>query len=73
MDYSLSIPQLIIASQTKTIHLPRVVLEGKADLGSNGKSFPQATFKLESPNTGLQLGPAGVTITDVSMSGQAKN
>jgi hypothetical protein len=70
--YTIRVPGVMIASQTKTIHLPRVVLKGTADLGNNGNVFPAATFKLQSPNTRILLSPARINIKDVTMSGQVK-
>ena len=70
--YAISVPKVMIASQTQTIHLPQVVLKGTADLGNNGKVFSEATFKLQSPNASMLLSPARINITDVTMSGQVK-
>jgi hypothetical protein len=70
--YMVRIPQVKIASQTKRIHLPQVLLKGTADLVSNGHVSPEATFKLQSPNTSILLSPAGIKIADLSISGQLK-
>jgi len=70
--YAISVPKVMIASQTQTIHLPQVVLRGTADLGKNGNVFAEATFKLQSPNTRILLSPARINITDVTISGQVK-
>ena len=70
--YAISVPKVMIASQTQTIHLPQVVLRGTADLGKNGNVFAEATFKLQSPNTRILLSPARINITDVAISGQVK-
>ena len=70
--YTIRVPGVMIASQTQTIHLPQVVLKGTADLGNNGKVFPEATFKLQSPNTRILLSPARINITDLTVSGQVK-
>ena len=70
--YAISVPKVMIASQTQTIHLPQVVLGGTADLGKNGKVFSEATFKLQSPNARILLSPARINITDVTVSGQVK-
>ncbi len=70
--YTIRAPGVMIASQTETIHLPRVVLKGTADLGNNVKVFPEATFKLQSPNTRILLSPARINMKDLTMSGQVK-
>ena len=70
--YTISIPEVMITSQAKTIHLPRVVLKGMADLGNNAKDFAEATFKLQSPNTRIVLAPTRINIKDATMSGQVK-
>ena len=70
--YTIRVPGVMIASQTRTIHLPRIVLKGTADLGNNGKVFPAATFKLQSPNTRILLSPVRINIKDLTMSGQVK-
>jgi hypothetical protein len=68
--YTIRIPGVMIASRAGTIHLPQVVLKGTADLGNNGKGFPQATFKLQSPNIRIQLTPTRINIKNVTMSGR---
>ena len=70
--YTISVPKVMIASQTQTIHLPQVVLNGTADLGHNGNVFSEATFKLQSPNARILLSSARINITDVTLSGQVK-
>jgi hypothetical protein len=70
--YTISVPGVMIASQTKTIHLPQVVLKGTADLGNNGNVFRGARFKLQSPNTRILLSPARINIKDLTLSGQVK-
>ena len=70
--YAISVPRVNIASQTKKIHLPQVVLKGTADLANNGEVFPKATFKLQLPNTRIVLSPARIDIRDMSLSGQVK-
>jgi len=70
LDYSLIIPKLLIASQTKTIHLPRLVLKGTADFDPHGESLPKAIFKLQSPNTRILISPARISLRDVIISGQ---
>ncbi len=70
--YTISIPQVMIASQAGTIHLPQIVLKGTADLGNNGKGFPQTTFKLQAPDIRILLTPTRINIKDVTMSGRVK-
>ena len=70
--YAISVPKVMIASQTQTLHLPQVLLQGTADLGSNGRVFSGAAFKLQSPNARILLSPARINISDVTMSGQVK-
>jgi hypothetical protein len=70
--YAISVPKVMIASQTQTIHLPQVVLKGTADLGNNSKVFSEAAFKLQSPNARILLSPARINITDLTLSGQVK-
>jgi len=70
--YTISVPGVMIASQTKTIHLPQVVLKGTADLGNNGTVLAEAKFKLESPKTRILLSPARINIPDLTISGQVK-
>jgi len=70
--YAIRVPRVNIASQTKKIHLPQVVLKGTADLANNGEVFPKATFKLRSPHTRILLSPARIDIRDMTLSGQVK-
>lgn len=72
MEYSFSVPELMIASPAKKIHLPRVVLTGTAHISSNGKSSPEAIFKLETFDTSLQLEAARGTVKEVILSGRLK-
>ncbi len=70
--YTVRIPQVKITSQTKTIRLPQVSLKGTAGLVNNGNISPEATFKLQSPNTSILLSPARLNIADLSLAGQVK-
>src|SRR5210317_439534 len=70
--YTISVPGVMIASQTETIHLPQVVLKGTADFGNNGTVFAEARFNLESPKTRILLSAARINIPDLTISGQVK-
>ena len=70
--YTIRIPQVKIASQTSSIHLPQVLLKGTADLVNDGSVFPATTFKLQSQNTRILFSPARLNIADLTVSGQVK-
>jgi len=70
--YTIRIPRVKIASQTNSIHLPQVLLKGTADLVNDGNVFPEATFKLQSPNTRILFSAARLNIADLTVSGQVK-
>ena len=70
--YTIRIPRVKIASQTNTIHLPQVFLNGTAHLVNNGNIFSVATFKLQSQNTRILFSPTRLNIADLTISGQVK-
>jgi hypothetical protein len=70
--YTIRIPRVKISSQTNSIHLPQVLLEGTADLVNDGSVFPETTFKLQSQNTRILFSPTRLNIADLKVSGQVK-